>query len=125
MADFDQRIPRRALGSTASARMRLSSASLIGIVIGVLVGLLTGVAYGVLAGWDVVSLVFAGSVWLTARSFDAAETERHAESEDPTRAGADAFLLSAALASLVAIGFVIGGAARSSGPVEFVRLASG
>ena len=110
---------------TVSARMRVSIANLIGLLAGVAVGVLWGVALGVLAGWDVASAVFTASVWLTIRPLDATTTARLAAVEDPTRAGADLLLLSAATASLVAVGFVLGGAAHSSGVTELAHVGLG
>jgi uncharacterized membrane protein len=54
-------------------------------------------------------------VWLTIWRQDAERTGRLADREDPTRAVADLVLLSAALVSLVAVGFVLGRASNSRG----------
>jgi uncharacterized membrane protein len=105
--------------------MRVSIANLIGLLAGVAAGVLWGVALGVLAGWDVASAVFTASVWLTIRPLDATTTARLAAVEDPTRAGADLLLLSAATASLVAVGFVLGEAAHTSGATELAHVGLG
>lgn len=58
-------------------------------------------------GWDAAALVFL--VWTITRIApkSAAETEAHAQLEDESRAKADAMLLTACVASLVAVAFVL------------------
>jgi uncharacterized membrane protein len=107
----------------ASALRRLLITNAAGVLVGVVVGLFAGPAVGVLGGWDVASAAFVGSVWLTIGRLDAAQTGRYAAAEDPTQAGADLLLISAAIASLIAVGFVLGGAARGGGGGAVPRVA--
>jgi uncharacterized membrane protein len=83
----------------------------VAVVLGVIAGVLVGLAYhpdvGPLAGYDVGALVFIVPIWLAIWPMDANATSTHAASEDPTRAAADVMLLTAAVASLAAIGFLI------------------
>jgi uncharacterized membrane protein len=68
--------------------------------------------------WDASSLVYLGWIWSTIWPLDAERTARLAVPADPARAAADALLLAASLASLVAVGFVLGSAASSHGATQ-------
>lgn len=60
-----------------------------------------------LSGWDIAALVFVGWMWRSLWSLDAAHTARQARRENPRRAAADALLLGASIASLIAVGLVL------------------
>jgi uncharacterized membrane protein len=60
-----------------------------------------------LAGWDTAALVFVSWMWRSLWSLDAAGTAEQARRENPRRAAADALLLGASVASLVAVGIVL------------------
>jgi uncharacterized membrane protein len=81
------------------------------------VALLVGAAWStsVALGWAFVAAVFLAWVWWGVWGKNPAETARLAQSEDSSRAAADALLLSASVASLVAIGFVLVKAGHSTG----------
>jgi uncharacterized membrane protein len=74
-----------------------------------------------LVGWDVLALVFGLWVWVTVWRLSPAETASHARREDPTRDIADVVLLGAAIASLVAVGFLLVGAGGMSSPEKYVQ----
>jgi uncharacterized membrane protein len=69
----------------------------------------------VLVGWDTLTLIFVVLVWRTILTRDAEATERLALAEDDSRTAADAVILGASLASLVAIVFTLAQAAKASG----------
>jgi uncharacterized membrane protein len=69
----------------------------------------------VLVGWDTLTLIFVVLVWRTILTRDAEATERLALAEDDSRTAADAIILGASLASLVAIVFTLAQAAKASG----------
>jgi uncharacterized membrane protein len=69
----------------------------------------------VLLGWDTLTLIFLVWVWRTIFLKDAKATEGLALAEDDSRAAADAVILGASLASLVAIFFTLAQAAKASG----------
>ena len=69
----------------------------------------------VLIGWDVATVVFMTWVWVTIGPMDAASTKQLALSEDDSRAAADTTLLSASVASLVAVGLTLAEASKASG----------
>jgi uncharacterized membrane protein len=67
-----------------------------------------------LIGWDILAFVYGGWVWLTVWPLDPASTHSHATREDPSRDLADLLLLCAAIASLIAVGMVLFGAASGN-----------
>ncbi|HVB44108.1 MAG TPA: DUF1345 domain-containing protein [Streptosporangiaceae bacterium] len=74
-----------------------------------------------LIGWDVLAVVFCGWMWSTIWRLDAPSTANHAKREDPSFDLADILLLGAAVASLVAVGIVLAGAARVTGDLKYLR----
>src|SRR4051794_17243300 len=65
---------------------------------------------------DIAALVFVIWVWATVARADAAATSRIARAEDASRAAAEAVLLSAGAASLVAVIFTLGQAGHTHAP---------
>src|SRR6266542_6320808 len=63
--------------------------------------------------WDVTAAVYLVRVWANVGRLDGARARRVAASEDESRASAEALLLSASVASLVAVGFVLAEAGRA------------
>jgi uncharacterized membrane protein len=68
-----------------------------------------------LSGWDMAALIFVGWMWQSLWSLDAAHTAEQARRENPHRAPADGLLLSASVASLIAVGLVLVRAGDSTG----------
>jgi uncharacterized membrane protein len=99
----------------ASASTRVSTAAAAGVCAGALVALPASWQLGTLAGWDVAAAVYAAWTWATVWHRDPAATSRLALREDPGRAVADALVLVASVASVLAIALVIT-AGRASGP---------
>jgi uncharacterized membrane protein len=60
-----------------------------------------------LSGWDISALIFVSWMWRSLWTLDAADTAKQATRENPRRAPADAVLVGASLASLVAVGLVL------------------
>jgi uncharacterized membrane protein len=85
------------------------------IAAGVAVVLGTTWSVAALLGADTLALVFLGWVWTTIARADAKGTERLALAEDDSRTAADAIILGASLASLVAIFFTLAQAAKATG----------
>jgi uncharacterized membrane protein len=65
---------------------------------------------------DVAALVFVIWVWLTVGSADPGTTARIARAEDASRTAAEAILLGAGAASLVAVAFTLGQAGHAHAP---------
>jgi uncharacterized membrane protein len=108
-----------------TARTQAGISILLGVVAGVITLLVGSLAVGALVGLDVADTVYMTWVWSAIWWLDADESARLAQREDPTRTAADVMLLSAALVSLVAVGFVIGGAAKLTGGAELERVGLG
>ena len=98
------------------AMRRLAVAAAIG-ALALLVAWAAGARWSVsiLIGWDAATVVFLTWVWVTIGPMDAASTARSALSEDDSRAAADTTLLSASVASLVAVGLTLAEANKASG----------
>ena len=105
-----------ALAHGATATTRVSMATVAGVCAGLLVALPGDWQVGLLAGWDVAAAVYAAWTWAAIWHRDPAATARLALREDPGRAIADALLLVASMASVLAVGLVItAGHASGSG----------
>jgi uncharacterized membrane protein len=112
------------LPAQPSPRTRVSAGTQIGV--SALAGALAVVPVASFAGWgllplvwwDISALVYQCWVWVSIWPRDAEDTARLAVPVDPTRAAADALVLCAAVASLVAVGFVLGRAASSHGSTQ-------
>src|SRR4051812_31331227 len=81
-----------------------------------------------LAASDLAALVFVVWVWVTVWGADATATARIARAEDASRAAAEAVLIGAGAASLVAVAFTLGQAghagASKQGPLTALALGS-
>jgi uncharacterized membrane protein len=100
--------------SGASAATRVSMAAVAGAAAGALAALPGSGQIGMLVGWDVAAGVYVAWTWATIWHRDPAATARLALREDPGRAAADALLLVASVASVLAVGLAIT-AGRSGG----------
>lgn len=76
-----------------------------------------------LIGWDVMAVIFCGWTWADVWRLDPAATADHAKRENPGRDLADVVLLAAAVASLVAVGFVLFGAGEQNGAAKYLQAA--
>ena len=88
----------------------------VAVVLGVVVAIMVGNAYGwrfAVAGWVTAAGVYVVWTQLILRGMDAEETCRWATREDPTRWVADAVILSASVASLGGVGYLVAAGARS------------
>jgi uncharacterized membrane protein len=124
-----RRRPRRSLPVARHhhlpARTQVAVSMLVGLAAGVPVSVADSPAFGALIGWDAAAAFYMAWVWMTIWPLDPEQTARRADHQDPTRAAADLLLLTAAVASLVAVGFVLASAARANGAAQFLRLALG
>ncbi|MFN2479052.1 MAG: DUF1345 domain-containing protein, partial [Pseudonocardiaceae bacterium] len=71
------------------------------------------------------SLIYITWLWSTIRNRDARDTARRATITDPDRTLTDLLLLTAAVASLVAVGFVLVRAGQQHGIQELLRVGLG
>ncbi|MGN6168933.1 MAG: DUF1345 domain-containing protein [Solirubrobacteraceae bacterium] len=97
------------------------------VIVGTVGGLAAaGLAIAVGASWsvaalcatDVAAAVFVGWVWITVPGADAAATARLARAEDAPRAVAEAVLISAGGASLIAVAFTLAQAGHVHAPAR-------
>jgi uncharacterized membrane protein len=108
-----------------SAQTEAVLSVLVGGVVAVPVSLAGTIALGLLVGWDVATIMYLSWIWPAILRRGADDTARRARITDPNRAVTDVLLLSAAVTSLVAVGFVLGRAAQSSGTAELVHVGLG
>ena len=99
-------------------------AVLVGFVVAAAVTALHSPVMGLLIGWDSVAVVYTGWLGLVLLHRDAEETARRATVTDPDRVTTDVVLLSAAVASLGTVGFVLARAGRGSS-AEFAEVGLG
>jgi uncharacterized membrane protein len=95
----------------------------ISLVVGITAGLLALVAgaswaVAALCASDFAALVFIVWVWITVAGADAATTARRARAEDASRVAAEAVLIGAGAASLIAVGFTLVQAGSAHAPAR-------
>jgi uncharacterized membrane protein len=101
----------------AAARLALAGTAAAAALVGALAAGSSG-SLSVSIACDAGAFVFLALVWQAVTGRDAAATERLARTEDLSRPFADIVLLSASLASLVAVGFLLVDAGRGSGAAD-------
>jgi uncharacterized membrane protein len=114
--------PVTPVGRGLSARMEVGAAVLVGAVVAVPAILSSSVPLGLLVGWDTTVAVYLAWLWITLRTRDAERTAARATTTDPDRTITDVLLLTASVASLVAIGFVLAHAGQNQGTQELLRI---
>jgi uncharacterized membrane protein len=131
-ADVDSAVrPRRQVKRSppdrkVSARTQVGVSILVGLLTAIPVAFVSPPEFWPLVGWDTAAIVYLLWVWTTVWPQDAERTARLAELADPSRAAADVLLLSAAVASLVSVGFLLARAARDEGGgMELLRVGLG
>jgi uncharacterized membrane protein len=107
------------------ALSRLAAAAAAGAIAGAVAALTEPWQTIPLATWDAAALIWVASVWLGIWGLDAVATSAHATSEDPSRAGSDVALLSASVASLVAVVLGIVKAGHAQGSDKLILLGGG
>jgi uncharacterized membrane protein len=105
-----------------SAQFEVLASALCGLVVGVALAWFAPVPLALLAGWDTACVCYMIWIWTGILRRDAAETARRATTTDPDRAVTDVLLLSAAVASLGAVGIVLARATHSHGAAELVAV---
>jgi uncharacterized membrane protein len=98
--------------SRDTVAVRIFIAVLLGIAAAVAVGNMAGWRFA-LVGWVVTAGVYAVWTLLIIVGMDADRTSEYVTREDPTRWVADAVIVSASVASLGGVGYVVAAASRS------------
>jgi uncharacterized membrane protein len=108
-----------------SAQIEVLVSALCGAIVTILVGWVGSLSLALLVGWDTMCAIYMTWIWTGILRRDAAETARRATTTDPDRAVTDVLLLTAAVASLVAVGSVLVRATHSYGATELVGVGLG
>jgi uncharacterized membrane protein len=111
-------------GGPPLAAIRAAAAT-VAAVIALSAALAAGASWAVapLVAWLAAAVVYLASVWSGVSRLDADATAAKAQSEDSSRAAAEALLLCASLASLVAVAFVLAQAGHAHGGQRVVLVA--
>jgi uncharacterized membrane protein len=98
----------------AARRSVIAAAAGIAVLVGTLVG---GAQWpiAVSAAWGTTALVIVALVWVRIVGMDGAATKAHARAEDFSRALTDFAVITASIASLVAVGYLLVRAGKASG----------
>lgn len=97
---------------------RIAVAAVLGVAVALGVGNTVGWRFA-LAGWILTAGVYVVWTRLILGGMDADQTREYATREDPTRWASDAVIVSASVASLGGVGYVVAAASRSGpGAVE-------
>lgn len=88
-------------------RVKLYVALAVGVVVAVVASFFDVVHHAIIAGWAVACLVYVVWIWSTVWRMDAADTRSHATLEDPGRRTVDLVLIIAAMASVIAVVWVL------------------
>jgi uncharacterized membrane protein len=113
----------RAVGWRAPPLRRISIVAAVGVVVTAVAWALVQWELAILAGWDAGALAFLGTVGPIVLRSNGHQTEELAMVEDDTRPTATALVVSACLASLVAVLFTLAAAGRESGAVRLGLIA--
>ena len=94
---------------------RRASSAAVACAVALAVAWAAGASWAVAAllAWEACAAVYLVWVWSTIAPADEAATERLAASEDSSRAATEWLLLTAGVASLIAVGFVLAQASRA------------
>ena len=114
--------PRRGRTGLGTAQSEAIVAVALGVVAGVTVGWAVSLPVGLLIGWDVATVVYMTWIWATILRLGADETSHRATMIDPDRTVTDILLLTAAVASLVAVGSLLSRASQLQGAAEVLRV---
>jgi uncharacterized membrane protein len=112
-------------GVSGQASTRVWAAAAVGVVAAVATGTAADWGYAASVGWDLAAVVFLGWTWSVIRAMDAAATAAHATREDPTKQVTRVIVLSASVASLVAVGYLLVQASSDTGVAQALVAALG
>jgi uncharacterized membrane protein len=105
----------RWVGWHAPALRRFAVAAVLGLIVFLALWRFLTWELSVLGGWDAAAVVILATVGPIVLGADGDRTEHLAMREDETRATTSVLLIGASVASLLAVGFVLGQAGREAG----------
>ncbi len=104
---------------------RLAAALAVGVVVGLIAGLVAPWQFIPLLAWCATAMTWVASVWIGIARLDAVATSQLAVREDPKRATTDVLLITASIASLVAVVLGILKAGHAQGDEKAMLLTAG
>ncbi len=107
--------------SRDTVAVRILIAVLLGVAVALVVGNTVGWRFA-LVGWVVTAGVYVGWTWLLLAGMDADQTRVYVTREDPTRWVADAVVVSASVASLAGVGYVVAAGTHSGAKAVLAAL---
>jgi uncharacterized membrane protein len=108
-----------------AAQVEVLVSAAAGVVVAVALGLVASLSLALLFGWDAACVVYMAWIWVRILRQDADQTAHRATTTDPDRTLTDLLLLTAAVASLAAVGTVLVEAAQLQGSAEGLRVGLG
>jgi uncharacterized membrane protein len=124
MTDLVHERPRAGAGRSRVARRRVVASTVAGgAALAAALGAGSSRSVAALAGWDAAAVVFLLLVWSAVAHLDASGTATSAKAEDASPTEAEAVLVGAGTASLIAVGFTLGEAGRSGGAARALLIA--
>ena len=106
------------LGRNGLLAVRGGSAVAVGVAVTAGVVATTGWRYGPAIGWIVAATVYLVWTWLAVGRLDPQHTASHATREDPTRSMTEILVISASMASVVGVGYLLASASAKGGQPE-------
>ena len=107
---------------STTAKTRVVVAGAVGLAVGIGLALSPASITAPLLGWIGAAGVFVVWTWVDIWPMDSDATAAHAVREDPSRPVADLACLSAAVASLVAVGILLIGAGNAKGATKLLEI---
>ena len=107
-------------GRSSSARTKLLVSFGVGLAAGVAAVLASAGKSAPLIGWDLLALTFCVWMWRDIWDLDPILTAAHVTRENPGRHVTDLLLVTAAAASIAAVGVVLFGASQEEGATKYL-----
>jgi uncharacterized membrane protein len=98
--------------------VRGSAALIVGLVAAIAVVATEGLQYGIAVGWIAAAAVFLVWTWAAVGRMNPQRTASHATREDPTQAVTDVIVISASLASLVGVGYLLAAGSKTGSDAD-------
>lgn len=106
------------LGRDGLIAVRGGVAAAVGFAAATVVVATLGWRYGPATGWIAAALVYLGWTWMAVGRLDPQSTSSHASREDPTRSVTDVVVVSASVASLAGVGYLLASGSSKGGQAE-------
>ena len=107
----------------ASSRVIVSA--VLGLAASMITAALAGWDYAPSVGWVCAAAVFLAWTWYVVRGMDADETAVHATHEDPSKRATELIILTASVASLGGVGYLLVQASTATGVAQGLAAALG